>query len=212
MSSKGQLERSLDHGRSHHCRFGCHLPVWAPPTDVGRHDLAKHRQRAGKGLGERIAKNIAKQAGKRKDPTKIQVSLTDPFAPLGRDKKKVFRLDLRGCADRGIELLAPVQANSFMEKNSRRRTDKSRVTNSVSMMHGILISALPVTSCRTQVGDESNVMGAVTMGVSLSVRSGHLPKLSTRARTETGLLVLAQNLMRLDRLNRDAINSPYTLT
>ena len=99
-----------------------------------------------------------------------------------------------------------------MEKNSRRRTDKSRVTNSVSMMHGILISALPVTSCRTQVGDESNVMGAVTMGVSLSVRSGHLPKLSTRARTETGLLVLAQNLMRLDRLNRDAINSPYTLT
>ena len=31
-----------------------------------------------------------------------------------------------------------------------------------------------------------------------------------RARTETGLLVLAQNLLRLDRLKRDAINSANT--
>jgi transposase len=67
------------------------LPLWVPPTDIGRHDLADRMQRAGEVLDERIAKDAGKQAGKRKDRTKIQVSLTDPIGPLGRDKIKVFR-------------------------------------------------------------------------------------------------------------------------
>ena len=33
-------------------------------------------------------------------------------------------LDLRGCADRGIELLAPVQANSFTEKKKQAKTNR----------------------------------------------------------------------------------------
>ena len=114
--------------------------------------------------------------------SKIQVSLTDPIAPLGCDKMKVFRplytvqyvvepvsrlilsyscdpvvtdtgtlipmvdktqqivggrlktmladaaycsiLDLRDCAERGIELLAPVQANSFTEKKQQAKPDQ----------------------------------------------------------------------------------------
>ncbi|MEZ6034960.1 MAG: hypothetical protein R3C17_17850 [Planctomycetaceae bacterium] len=62
-----------------------------PPTDTGREDLAERMRLAAKILDERIAKNAAKQAGKRKNPSKILVSLTDPIAPFGRDKMKVFR-------------------------------------------------------------------------------------------------------------------------
>ena len=70
-------------------------------------------------------------------------------------------LDLRGCADRGIELLAPFTCKptrSRKRRNRRRQTARSHVTNFVSMMHGIVISALPVASCRTQVANENNVM------------------------------------------------------
>jgi len=193
------------------------LPRWVPPTDTGREDLAERMRLAAKILDERIAKNAAKQAGKRKNPSKILVSLTDPIAPFGRDKMKVFRplytiqyviepisrfimsyrcdaaatdsgtlipmvekiqkivagrlktmmadsaycsiLDLRGCEDRGIELLAPVQANSFTEKKNRRRqTDKFLATNSVSTPSGIVISVLPVTNCRTWAANENNVI------------------------------------------------------
>ncbi len=35
------------------------------------------------------------------------------------------------------------------------------------------MSALPVTSCRTQVENENNVLEAVALGVSLSVRCVH---------------------------------------
>jgi hypothetical protein len=48
-------------------------------------------QKAANVLAWRIAENSAKPSGKRKDPDKIQVSLTDPIAPLGRDKRKTYR-------------------------------------------------------------------------------------------------------------------------
>jgi hypothetical protein len=67
------------------------LPKWVPPTASGRLDLADRMVAAAEVLAERITKNAAKPSGKRKDPDKIQVSLTDPIAPLGRDKLKVFR-------------------------------------------------------------------------------------------------------------------------
>ena len=43
-------------------------------------------QTAAEVLTDRINQNAAKPSGKRKDPEKIQVSLTDPIAPLGRVK------------------------------------------------------------------------------------------------------------------------------
>lgn len=67
------------------------LPKWVPPTPVGRIDLALRMQTAAEILAERITENAAKPSGKRKDPDKIQVSLSDPIAPLGRDKRKTYR-------------------------------------------------------------------------------------------------------------------------
>jgi len=67
------------------------LPRWVPPSESGRLDLAERMNKASEVLAERIAKNARKQSDKRKDPEKIQVSLSDPDAPLGRDKLKVFR-------------------------------------------------------------------------------------------------------------------------
>ncbi len=42
-------------------------------------------------LTERIEENSTKPTGNRKDPAKIVVSLTDPIAPLGLDKRKTYR-------------------------------------------------------------------------------------------------------------------------
>ena len=67
------------------------LPKWVPPTASGRLELATRMVVATEVLAERISKNAAKRSGKRKEPDKIQVSLTDPIAPLGRDKLKVYR-------------------------------------------------------------------------------------------------------------------------
>lgn len=67
------------------------LPKWVPPTASGRLELADRMVAAAEVLAGRITQNAAKRSGKRKDPNKIQVSLTDPIAPLGRDKLKVFR-------------------------------------------------------------------------------------------------------------------------
>ncbi len=59
-----------------HCHVGA-------THEIGRRDLFERMQRAETILNERIAKNAKKQAGTRKDPARIQVSLTDPIAPLG---------------------------------------------------------------------------------------------------------------------------------
>lgn len=67
------------------------IPLWVPPTDSGRLQLAVRMQTATEILDQRIAQNATKAGDKRKDPAKIVVSLTDPLAPLGRDKFKVYR-------------------------------------------------------------------------------------------------------------------------
>lgn len=67
------------------------IPKWVPATDGGQLDLARRMTIADEVLNGRIEKNEAKNKDKRKDSEKIQVSLTDPIAPLGRDKLKVYR-------------------------------------------------------------------------------------------------------------------------
>jgi transposase len=72
-------------------QFKDELPKWVPPTDSGKRDLAERMSQASEILAKRIENNATKPSGKRKDPAKIQVSLSDPVAPLGRDKLKVYR-------------------------------------------------------------------------------------------------------------------------
>jgi transposase len=161
------------------------IPKWVPPTQVGREQLAERAKQADEVLQQRIAENAKKPADKRKDPDKIVVSLSDPAAPLGRDKRKVYRplytvqlvvaldsllilayqcaaavcdagtlapmidrvqetvrgllrciladaayctiLDLRACRERGVEFLAPVQANSFSKP--KKNTNGVGVSN-----------------------------------------------------------------------------------
>jgi transposase len=72
-------------------QFEDDVPKWVPPTDSGKQDLRERMEQAQEVLQERMEKNAKKPSDKRKDPNKIQVSLSDPPAPLGRDKQKVFR-------------------------------------------------------------------------------------------------------------------------
>lgn len=157
-------------------------PGWVPPTDSGKRDLAKRMRQALDVLAERIKKNAEKPSDKRQDPDKIPVSLSDPAAPWGRDKLKVFRplytvqyvvaptsrliltygcapaatdagtlapmidktqqavrgklntmmadaaycsiVDLQDCQQRNIELLAPVQANSFTASKKQAKPNQ----------------------------------------------------------------------------------------
>ena len=66
-------------------------PGWVPPTEAGRNQLAARMDRALDVLAERLKQNEARPSGKRKDPDKITVSLSDPDAPLGLDKRKTYR-------------------------------------------------------------------------------------------------------------------------
>jgi transposase len=312
------------------------VPLWVPPTASGRLDLAERMRAAFEVLSERIAKNAAKPSDKRKDPAKIVVSLTDPIAPLGRDKFKVYRplytvqyvvepisrlilcycceasandagtlapmidqtqaivggkletmmadaaycsiLDLRDCKEREIELLAPVQSNSFTEKKARAkpptqiprdeftwneqersyccpagheldyidRTRKRRhgdrtlweyrfrcrpehcgacplkaqclrpgsASRTVKRLEGQeLIDAQrekmadPTVQARYAARGQTVELGFADAKAHRGLARFHGRGLQ-RAETETGLLVLAQNLLRLDRLQQDSLN-PY---
>ncbi len=88
--AKALLNHVIDgkHSSAEHCHCGA-------THQIGRRDLFERMQRAETILNERIAKNAKKTAGTRKSPARIQVSLTDPIAPLGRDKRKCFVLCTR---------------------------------------------------------------------------------------------------------------------
>ena len=66
-------------------------PQWMPATETGRDDLATRMDHAAEVLSDRLAQNAARPSGKRKDPDKVVVSLSDPEAPLGLDKRKTYR-------------------------------------------------------------------------------------------------------------------------
>jgi transposase len=92
MVNRSTLERRIEQlGSIIEGEFDDELPKWVPSTDSGRQDLVERMNKASKVLAERIAKNAKRPCDKRKDSEKIQVSLSDPVAPLGRDKLKVFR-------------------------------------------------------------------------------------------------------------------------
>jgi transposase len=67
------------------------MPPWVPTTTRGQQDLAKRLQQADEVLTKRLEKNSQRPSDKRQAPDKIRVSLSDPPAPLGRDKLKVYR-------------------------------------------------------------------------------------------------------------------------
>ncbi len=80
---QGAIDASVDPERT--------LPKWVPPSEVGRADLLARIEHAGEVLAARHQQNDARPSGKRKDPNKIVVSLSDPDAPLGLDKRKTYR-------------------------------------------------------------------------------------------------------------------------
>jgi hypothetical protein len=65
-------------------------PYWMAQTPVGRRDQLRRYRQAGKVLAERWDQNQERPKGKRLPADKVKVSVTDPEAPLGRDKEKVF--------------------------------------------------------------------------------------------------------------------------
>lgn len=67
------------------------IPRWVPPTIIGRVDLLDRMDRADEVLQQRLRRNQARPSDKRKDPDKVVVSLSDPDAPLGLDKRKTYR-------------------------------------------------------------------------------------------------------------------------
>lgn len=316
------------------------LPMWVPATVAGRLDLAMRMDRARETLDLRIKKNAKKPKEKRKDRAKIQVSLSDHQAPLGRDKLKVYRplytvqyvieptshlilgygceadvsdagtlapmidrvqeivggrlrcmladaayctiLDLQDCQQRDIELLAPVQTNSFSkpkkntngvglsnrdqfvwdEDNKTYRCPSGHELNYHSKQTKQRHGGRSLTqfryhcrgehclSCTLAAGCVSNPSRGRTVtrmeGQELldaqrekmeqadsksryklrsqTVERGFADAKGNRgltryhgrgvrrARAETGLLVLAQNLLRLDRLQRNHPNPNESTT
>ena len=315
-------------------------PKWVPPTEAGRLDLAERMGIANEVLQQRKAANAQKSKEKRKDPAKIQVSLSDPEAPLGRDKMKVYRplytvqyvteptshfilgyqceasvtdagtlapmidrvqktvggrlksmladaaycsiLDLQDCKQRNVELLAPVQTNSFsrpkkntngvgvsnrdqfqwdedrqtyfcpagheMRYHSQQQKQRSGgrsltqlryhcsgehcqscrlasgcVSNpsrgrTVTRMEGQqLLDDQRAKMARPEIQEQYKVRGqTVELGFADVKGNRRCDRFHgrglSRARTETGLMVLAQNLPRLDRLQRAAQNTCKTTT
>lgn len=319
--------------------FDDEFPKWVPPTDSGKRDLAERMQQAREVLCERIDKNAKKRSDKRKDPDKIQVSLSDPVAPLGRDKLKVFRplytvqyvvapesylimayccepsvtdagtlapmvdktqvvvggrlqtmladaaycsiVDLQDCQDRNVELLAPVQSNTFTSSkkkakpqqlsreefrwdepegcyycpeghrlNFESRTRKSRHSGRTLWESRYRCSPTHCGSCplakqclrqgasartikRLQgqelLDEQREKMATEEVQSRYRIRGQTVELLYAdskgnrkltrfhgrgpqRARTETGLMVIAQNLRRLDRLERKTLNPCKTTT
>lgn len=67
------------------------LPGWMPTTPTGRQDLMNRIEKAWEILEQRLEQNAARPSAKRKAPSKVFVSLSDPDAPLGLDKRKTYR-------------------------------------------------------------------------------------------------------------------------
>jgi hypothetical protein len=65
-------------------------PYWMAGTPAGREGQLQRYQRAGTVLADRLAANQERPKDKRLPANKVKISVTDPQAPLGRDKEKVF--------------------------------------------------------------------------------------------------------------------------
>lgn len=92
MVNRPTLEKRIEQLDAITCgQFEDEVPKWVPATDSGKQDLGERMDQALEVLTERIQKNAKRPGDKRKAPDKVYVSLSDPQAPLGRDKLKVFR-------------------------------------------------------------------------------------------------------------------------
>jgi transposase len=65
-------------------------PYWMATTPNGRQAQHERYRQAGEELAERLARNQERPKDKQLPRKKVKVSITDPEAPLGRDKEKVF--------------------------------------------------------------------------------------------------------------------------
>jgi len=65
-------------------------PYWMAATPNGRRAQLERYRRAGDELADRLAKNEERPKDKQLPRKKVKVSVTDPEAPLGLDKEKVF--------------------------------------------------------------------------------------------------------------------------
>lgn len=65
-------------------------PYWMPDSPSGRRELHERYQQARVELAGRLATNQKRPKDKRLPDAKVKISVTDPEAPLGRDKEKVF--------------------------------------------------------------------------------------------------------------------------
>jgi transposase len=65
-------------------------PRWMAKTPNGRRAQLERYRLAGDQLAERLAENEERPKDKRLPRKKVKVSITEPEAPLGRDKEKVF--------------------------------------------------------------------------------------------------------------------------
>jgi transposase len=160
-------------------------PGWMAATAQGRCQQRQRYLAAQAVLERRLAENAKKPKDRRLAPEKVMVSVSDPEAPMGRDKEKVFGplytaqfliepcsllvvsfdvfamatdagtlppmldqsqrilgraldtlitdagyvsiLDLRACAERGGELIAPVHENDYTKaKADTKATDRSK--------------------------------------------------------------------------------------
>jgi hypothetical protein len=65
-------------------------PYWMAATPAGRERQLQRYRRAEVQLADRLARNQERPKDKRLPCKQVRVSLSDPEAPLGRDKEKVF--------------------------------------------------------------------------------------------------------------------------
>jgi transposase len=65
-------------------------PYWMAATALGRQGQLQRYRRAEVQLADRLARNQERPKDKRLPCKQVRVSLSDPEAPLGRDKEKVF--------------------------------------------------------------------------------------------------------------------------
>lgn len=65
-------------------------PYWMAATPLGRQGQLQRYRRAAVQLTARLARNQERPKDKRLPCKQVRVSLSDPEAPLGRDKEKVF--------------------------------------------------------------------------------------------------------------------------
>lgn len=68
------------------------VPRWMAQTPAGRSQQSQRYQKAEETLKKRLAENARRPKDKRLAEDKVTVSTSDPEAPTGRDKEKVFCL------------------------------------------------------------------------------------------------------------------------